>query len=136
MDQKPAQPKLQHGYVGWELPASERDKLLELIPPLYPDVIAHHVTLKAGVKETYPLPTHTAGVIVGVSCDDERVQALIVMIDGEIYREDFGTYHITWSIDRGAGAKPFHSNACIAKHGFVRLETSVPVTLEPKFFPQ
>jgi hypothetical protein len=131
-----AGPKPQRGYVGWELPASDREILLQIIAPLYPDVIAHHVTLKTGVTADYALPTQTFGEVVGVSCDDERVQCLIVKIDGELYRPDFGTFHITWSIDREKGAKPFHSNACIAKHGFKLINPTIPITLVPKFFPQ
>ena len=129
----PAKPR--HSYVGWELPGSVRDKLLEIFPPLYPDVIAHHVTLKHGVKETYPLPTATSGRIVGTTHDNDRVQALIVEIGGDIYREDFGVYHVTWSIDRAKGAKAFHSNACISNHGFEWIETPIEITLIPMFFP-
>jgi hypothetical protein len=136
MDQTVTADKPQRGYVGWELPAYDRDKLLELIPPVYTDVIAHHVTLKAGVTADYPLPTETRGEVVGVSCDDNRVQCLVVRVDGVLYRPDNGTFHITWSIDREKGAKPFHSNACIAAHGFKLIEPFVPITLVPKFFPQ
>lgn len=128
--------KPRYGYVGWELPEHERARLLAIFEPAYPDVIAHHVTLKNGVRETYPLPTQTRGEVVGVADDGHRVQALVVMIGGETHRPDHGTFHVTWSIDRGAGAKPFHSNDCIAAHGFVRLEKPIPIKLEPKFFPQ
>lgn len=129
-------PKLQHGYVGWELPGSVRDYLLEIFQPMYPDVVAHHITFKHGVKENFPLPTAERGVIVGITHDGDKVQALIVAIDGDIYREDFGVYHITWSIDRAKGAKPFHSNACINNHGFEWIEKPIEIMLVPKFFPQ
>jgi hypothetical protein len=126
-------PKPKRGFIGWELPASERNKLLELIPTLYPDVLAHHVTLKHGVKEGTPLPTETFGEVVGITHDD-RVQALVVKIDGMLLRPDFGVFHITWSIDRAQGAKPFHSNACISANGFKWLETPITISLVPKFF--
>lgn len=125
-----------HGYVGWELPEAERTKLLELIKPSYPDVIAHHVTFKFGVKQGYPLPTETHGEVVGVADDGNRVQALVVNVDGQVYNADNRIMHITWSLDKAKGAKAYMSNQVIGDGNYTRLEKKIPITLEPKFFPQ
>lgn len=128
--------KLLHGYVGWELPAHEREKLLAMFKPSYPDVIAHHVTWKFGVKQDYPLPTETHGEVIGVADDGDRVQALVVTVGGMVYNENNRIMHITWSLDRSKGAKPHMSNQVIGDSNFKRLDTKVPITLVPKFFPQ
>jgi len=127
-------PKPRHGYVGWELPEHERSRLLEIITPSYPDVIAHHVTHKFGVKETYPLPHQTHGELIGVADDGDRVQAVIVTVGGEIYNENNGIYHITWSLDKSKGAKAFMSNQVIAAGNWTRFDTKIPVQLVPAFF--
>ena len=116
-------------YVGWELQG--RDVLLEIFPPKHPDVLAHHVTLTMNAK--MPLPTETYGELVGI-VDQDGVQAVVVMIAGTIARPDGKVYHITWSIDREAGAKPFHANRVIAEHGYTAFLWTVPVDLVPKLF--
>lgn len=120
-------------YIGWALPEAERERLLHLFPAAYPDVIAHHITLVHGVPLDAPIPTVTAGKIVGVADDGERVQALVVAIVGQTQRPDGKTYHITWSIDRAKGAKPVHSNAVISEHGFSPCPP-IPIRLIPSRF--
>lgn len=122
------------GYVGWALPEKARAKLLDMFEPAYPDVIAHHVTLKHGVPDTVELPTATEGVIVGLADDGEAVQALVVMIDVTTDRPGGGTYHITWSIDRSKGATPYDSNRVIKECGWEDAAPRVVIPLEPKFF--
>ncbi len=118
-------------YVGWELEHKDRDALLGMVVPLYPDVIAHHVTLHMGEGE---LPTETEGHVVGYVDDGEGVQALVVSIGGTTARPDGGTYHITWSIDRGAGRKPVDSNKVLAERKRTPFAVTWPVKLTPKQF--
>lgn len=130
-------PKLRGGYVGWKLPEEERAMLLEIVPPLFQDVIAHHITLRIGVREDFALPTATQAMVVGVVHDD-RVQALVVEIDGTTERGDGTRYHITWSIDRSLGAKPADSKKLVSA-GFDRLPgpmQNIPIRIIPTFFPQ
>jgi hypothetical protein len=117
------QAKPAHGYVGWLLPEHERTKLLEIFKPSYPDVIAHHVTFKFGVKQGYSLPTQTHGEVVGVADDGDRVQALVVTVGGDVYNADNRIMHITWSHVIGDG-------------NFTRLEQKIPIQLVPMFFEQ
>lgn len=71
--------------VGWKLDADDRAALLARFPPRYVETVADHVTLRFGTEEVTPLPTATAGEIVGEADDDAGVQALVVRIDGRAY---------------------------------------------------
>jgi hypothetical protein len=124
-----------YGYVGWELPEHERVKLLAMFKPTHTDVVAHHVTLKAGVSAEYPLPHETHGDVVGVADDGNSVQCIVVAIGGSTARADGGTYHITWSLDLAGGAKAWMSNKLL-KGGFAALDHNIPIQLVPKFFAQ
>lgn len=123
---------MKKGYVGWALSDSARHQLLILFPPKYSRVVAHHCTLKNGVREDYPLPTDTYGEVVGVADDHLGVQALVLRIGGTTVRPDQGTYHITWSL--AEGRKPVESNRVIQDLGFDQVP-EVMIPLKPQFFP-
>ena len=120
------------GYIGWELPAGERARLLALFPPAYDTVVAHHVTLAFGVRADAPLPAARAGRIIGIADDGEGVQALVVEIEGATARPDGSTFHVTWSL--GPGRRPVEANQVIRERGWRPVE-SVPLSLIPRFFP-
>ncbi len=117
-------------YCGWLV--ENRSHVLARIFPRFPDVIAHHVThaimRKKETLEQYGL-TDEVGVIVAEVYND-KIQAVIVEINGSTIRPDGGHYHITWSLDREAGAKPFDSNILIAESGF-EPTMRIPVILKP-----
>ena len=46
-------------FAGWLLHPEDRDRPLALFPPAYPRMVAHHVTLRAGVRPDHPLPGET-----------------------------------------------------------------------------
>jgi hypothetical protein len=118
-------------YTGWLLPEADRARLLAKFPPVYHDVIAHHVTLGMGVRE---LPLATAGVIVGQVDDGLGCQVLVVQIDGTTDRPDGYTYHITWSVDRDThNRKPFHSMDVLKELGWQPV-WPVYISLEPMVF--
>src|ERR1044072_7708610 len=96
--------------TGWRLDAEERAKLLQRFRPAWPDIIADHITLKAGAAPDEPLPPEVSARIVGSIDDGEGLQALVVSIDGSTDRPDGGTYHITWSLNCGRGRKAVESN--------------------------
>ena len=116
--------------IGWLLDDAERPELLRRFWLTYPDVDAHHVTLQAKAPADVPLPTATAGEIVGEANDGRGIQAFIVRIGGTTDRPDGSTYHITWSLDQGAGRKAVESNVVIAIQGWVGCDP-LPVRLQP-----
>lgn len=120
--------------TGWKLDAGDRERLLECFRPLFPDVVADHVTLRTGTDASTPLPLETSGQVVGEIDDGTGVQALVVRIGGTTDRSDGSTYHITWSLDRGRGRRPVESNAVIAQLGWRSLAEPVPIRLHPARF--
>lgn len=120
--------------TGWKLDAEERKVLLERFPPLWPDILADHVTLDAKTSEQDPLPDESSAHIVGSISDGAGLQALIVAIGGTTGRPDGGTYHITWSLDRSRGRAAVESNDVIADRGWNALDDPVPIRLIPARF--
>lgn len=106
-------------YNGWRLDAKYKNALMERFPPVYPDVIAHHITLKLNAQF---LPDAVDARVIGYTNDGAGVEALVVKIDGTEIRQDKKVYHVTWSIDREAGFKPHSSNAAIATIGWTAIE--------------
>lgn len=119
--------------VGWLLDEAERAGLLERFPPAYPDVIAHHVTLKMGVGPREALPAPCDGVIVGEQDDGAGLQCLVVEIGGGCQRWDGSVFHITWSLDRARGRRPVESNGVIAWLGWKPV-APVRISLTPGRF--
>lgn len=120
------------GYVGWALPDQAKQHLLQLFPPQFSRLIAHHCTWQFGVTSDHALPTHQFGWVMGESVDPTGVQALVLKIGGSMKRPDGGTLHITWSL--APGRKPVESNQAIKQFGVVYGDP-VLIRLEPKFFP-
>jgi hypothetical protein len=115
--------------AGWLLHPEDRDRLMAVFPPAYPEMVAHHVTLRSGVPQDFPLPTETESFVVGVADDGLGVQALVVEIGGTTRRPDGSTYHITWSL--GPGRRAVDSNDVIRERGWTTRERH-RVRLEPK----
>ena len=115
-------------YAGWLVDPQDRASLLARVPPRYPEVVAHHVTLKFGDAAAMP-PQATTGEVVGEADDGAGVQALVVRIAGTTERPDGSTYHITWSLAPGREAK--ESNDVIAR-SWRPLPEPLPVRLHPK----
>jgi hypothetical protein len=118
--------------AGWLLRPEDRNRLMAVFPPAYSEVVAHHVTLKAGVPQGFPLPTETEGFVVGVADDSAGVQALVVEIGGTTRRPDGSTYHITWSL--AAGREAVESNDVIGGRGWTPTPQRRRVRLEPQVF--
>lgn len=120
--------------TGWKLEASDRENLVARFKPLFPDVIADHVTLRTGTDHMTALPRETRGEVVGEIDDGVGLQALIVRIGGTTDRSDGSTFHITWSLDRASGRRPVESNDVIAQLGWRGLAEPVPIRLKPARF--
>jgi hypothetical protein len=117
--------------VGWKLDPDDRDLLLARFPPRYADTDADHVTLESGSPTTKPLPSQTAGEVVGRADDGESLECLVVAIGGTTARPDGSTYHITWSLDRAAGRRAQESNDVLADLGWAPVDAPVPIRLIP-----
>jgi hypothetical protein len=118
--------------TGWKLPRDEREQLLQRFPPRYENVIADHVTLRAGATPETSLPRKPRARIVGRADDGESLECLVVELDGTTDRPDGSTYHITWSL--GPGRKAIESNDVLRDMGWDHIPAPIPVELEPARF--
>jgi len=114
---------------GWKLDRSERERLLADHPPVYPNVVADHVTLKP--FDLTPAEAVKAA-IVGRTDDEKGVEAYVVTIDGSVDRPDGSIYHITWSLAEGRQAR--ESNDVLKERGWKELDHPIPVTLKAARF--
>jgi hypothetical protein len=88
--------------------------LMRIFPPRFPDVFAHHITYEFGTI-TQEVPETDDISVVGYVCGDQRVEALIVSVNGSIYRPDGEIFHIMWSLDRKNNVTPKFSNDAIKR---------------------
>jgi hypothetical protein len=79
-------------------------------PPLFPRLIAEHVTFAYPDRNTAPAVQQAA--IVAVASSDS-VQALLVTLDERSARPDGKLFHLTYSL--AEGVKPVASNALLAE---------------------
>lgn len=87
------------------------------------------MTLRFATDEATPLPTATAGEVVGEADDEVGVQALVVEIGGTTARGDGSHFHITWSLAPGRAAK--ESNDVIGQRGWRAIDPALPIRLTP-----
>lgn len=119
--------RVRTGYLAYELDEASRHKLLELFPPQFPDVIAHHVTLQyPAVKPEFDPSQVKVMIRVIGHVDDDSLEALVVEVNGQSIRPDGKTFHCTWSMDKAKGRKAAQSNVLIAQAGYTPTE---PVTV-------
>jgi len=118
-------------FSGFRLSSESKNKLKKIFPPKYSSFIGDHITFE------YPsnIVPYTPKVVqvVGYADDKSGLEALVVKIDGSIYRPDHKTYHITWSLDRKKGKKPVMSNYLITKFGWKPTEL-INIYVEPELF--
>lgn len=117
------------GYVCWLVEAQSREALLAVVPPQYPTVVCHHVTIAFDVTPDYPLPQPKIGYVVG-EIMDKGVQAVVVEIDGDTIRPDGDRYHITMSLDEGRFPEEARR---LVRRGWFPLSERIAVTLTPAF---
>ena len=123
------------GYQCFLLTPEARAGLLGRFPPKFPDVLAHHVTIRTGVLESDPLPEPAQIVVQGYAYDPKGIEALVVNVNGSTSRPDGSVYHCTWSLDRSKGFEPVDSNDLVLNSGWVVVADTVSVTTVVAFRP-
>ena len=129
------QSQVKSNVIGWALDPAQRERLLKAFKPVYPDVIADHVTLAVGVGEDDALPQEVCGEIVGRIDDRAGLEVMVVSIGGSTQRPGGGVYHITWSLDRARDRTAVQSNQVLAQWTWSRLPWPIPIKLEPSRWP-
>jgi hypothetical protein len=111
---------MKNGYLAFVLDDLSRQRILDMFPPRFPDVITHHVTLMVGDEQ----PTNKTLAVLNSLIGSKSVQvigyalgdyceAVLVSINGRTATPQGRSYHVTVSIDRSNGAKPVWSNEVI-----------------------
>jgi hypothetical protein len=114
-------------YNGWMIPDAQRDWLMSVFEPRYPNHKATHVTQQIDCGKEFP---HDAEIIVvGYTHDPKGIEAFVVSVDGVIHRPDGSIYHLTYSVDEGRASK--ESNDAIRECGFERIP---PIPVETRAF--
>lgn len=89
----------------------DKEAVLTQFPAIHDNVFAQHITFEFGVPNDSPLPAMPERVFVVGEVSNCECQALIVEVDGAIYRPDGGVFHIT--ISTSDDVKPVTSNDVI-----------------------
>lgn len=122
------------GYNGYKVTPAGRKTLLANVDLKFADMFAHHVTHAFGVTEQ--LPPHADTVRVVAVASNDRVQAVVVKVNGTTERAtDGSTYHITMSLDGKVFAKPVESNDLLADSKNWTAVDPFDVEVEPKWWP-
>ena len=118
-------------YTGYLLTEKSKTALMEMFPPLYPDVVAHHITETFGIKDA-PVPDKPDSVnVVGYIDNGKSVEGLLIEINGSTVRNSGNKYHITWSLDRKI-AEPVDTNKYT--DSATMLDVKIPIEVTPKYF--
>lgn len=100
-------------YSAYILTEESRQHLLNTYGARHADIIAHHITYRFGSAD---LPPEATRARVWAYAKDEYAEAVAVEVFGQgTTRPDGNAYHITLSVNRDAGGKPFHSNRLLQK---------------------
>jgi hypothetical protein len=117
-------------YSCYKLTDSSRSMLLSRFPPKFEKVIAHHITLRFGVPAGEPLPdTPKSCRVIGYSAN-EKIECLVVEVNGTTVRPDGKIFHITLSLDPSK-AKPVDSNTLLQELGWHPLDIAVKIDAKP-----
>ena len=100
------------GYSAYVIEDQSRLQLLEYFPPKFSDIIAHHVTFCFPDQE--PPPKCNEVTVVGYALS-QKLECVVVEVNGSVERPSGGFFHVTLSLDRSAGAKPVHSNRLLKR---------------------
>lgn len=95
------------GYIAYNLSKASASAIAAAFPFKFNKHVCHHVTLQFGVNDSEPLPEVSRVFAVGYACDD-KIECLVVEVDGQTTRPDGSFYHITLS--HSDKAKPVDSN--------------------------
>lgn len=115
---------MKYRYKAYNLTEESRQLLLEKFPPLYENVVLHHITYKFGFSQNFDLPPEVSSVKVVGYTKNEHIECLVVALDGSTLRPDGLIYHITISHDNLS--QPKDSNALL-ESGF---DSSSPIYIK------
>jgi hypothetical protein len=108
-------------YNGYQV---DKTLVLSLAPPVHQNIFAEHITVQYGISDDTPLPFAPKKVVIIGYAFNDKAQAFVVEIDGNVERPDGKPYHITLST--AERVKPFYSNILL-ENGWDDIE---PINLD------
>lgn len=106
-------------YTAFVLDECTRSALLAEYPPMYPEVVAHHVTFAMG--ELPHLLIIDPIIQIYGRVHDDTIEAMVVTVNGVSFNNiTKAKYHITWSYDKSSGAKPKDSKNLIHEPSIIK----------------
>jgi hypothetical protein len=108
-------------YNGYQV---DKTLVLSLAPPVHQNIFAEHITFQYGISDDTPLPFAPKKVVIIGYAFNDKAQAFVVEIDGNVERPDGKPYHITLST--AERVKPFYSNILL-ENGWDDIE---PINLD------
>ena len=121
------------GYNGWLITPISRATILSWFPPKFNNVYVHHITNQFKVLDTDPFLNEATIVIVGYALNEDGIEAVVVSVDGNLYRPDGNIFHCTLSLDLEKGFSPKDSNKLIL-NDWQPLDFSINIDTYPHFF--
>jgi hypothetical protein len=111
-------------YSGIVLTDESHENLTGHFQPKHPEMLAHHMTIKMGPLEgpDRDFIGNKVKLRVVTYASDDKVEAVGVEQMGNQPKSHNKVPHITLSVNREAGGKPFHSNKL---RGWDRVETVI-----------
>lgn len=104
------------GYIAYNLVGKSYDAIVSRFYPKFSKVVAHHITVAFNVSDKEPMPPKPKQVkVIGYACN-EKIECLVVEIDGVKTRGDGKLFHITLS--HSPDAKPVMSNDLLQSQGY------------------
>ena len=108
------------GYIAYNLTANSHREVIAKFNPKFEKVVAHHITVAFNVSDTEPMPSiPNSAKVVGYACND-KIECLVVEINGSRHRADGKLFHVTLSHSREA--KPVMSNDLLQAQGYTECE--------------
>ena len=104
-----------------------KEQVINIVTPMHCNIFAHHVTHQFGIPNDTAPPAMPESVRVVGLANDDKVQTLVVEINGSIRRPDGGIYHLT--VSTAEGIKPFASNKLL-ENGWKKI-TPVNIDVTP-----
>jgi hypothetical protein len=106
-------------YFAFNLTDESQAEILSKFKPLFSQVKCHHITYQREIQEFDTIPNHTKAKVIGYS-RNERIECLVVSVDGTHFRPDGKIYHITLS--HNEDTQSAYSNVLLSEESFCPVE--------------
>lgn len=87
-------------YAALQISEESKAQLLAVFPPQYGYIALDHITIQYGTEDKAALINPDTIEVLGRADDGKGIEALLVRIDGQSFRDDGNPWHITLSYNK------------------------------------